>query len=224
MSQNLPTSIPDPSISPAHGQQVRRCVIYARVSDPRDGRQSTERQFVECRERAALRGWTVVAEYEDHASGGTKKARPGLAAVEKLVAQHKVDVVLVQAFDRFARNTSHLISALSEMQARGIDFVAVNGDCDTSTPMGELIFTIFAAIGQFERELARERIKSGMRVALAKGIHVGRPRVSTVKVNRVRRALEASPQASLRDLQNATSLPRTTVARYRKQILAEVAS
>jgi DNA invertase Pin-like site-specific DNA recombinase len=89
-----------------------------------------------------------------------------------------VDCVVVYRYDRFARSLRQLVNALEEFRALGIDFVSLHEGVDTSTPNGRLVFGIFASIAEFERELIRDRVKSGLALAKSKGKHLGRPRVS----------------------------------------------
>ena len=77
-------------------------------------------------------------------------------------------------YDRFARSLRQLVNALEEFRALGLDFVSLHEGVDTSTPNGRLIFGIFASIAEFERELIRERVRSGIAAARAKGKRLGR--------------------------------------------------
>ena len=70
--------------------------------------------------------------------------------------------MLVARFDRFARSTKHLVTALEEFGALGIDFVSLSESVDTSTPMGKRIFTVLSAVAELERNLIRERIAMGL--------------------------------------------------------------
>ncbi len=85
------------------------------------------------------------------------------------------DVVAVWKFDRFARSTRELVFDLEQFQALGIDFVPVTQAVDTSGPMGKLVFSVLAAIAEFERDLIRERLIAGMREAKRRGKRFGRP-------------------------------------------------
>lgn len=89
-----------------------------------------------------------------------------------------VDAVVVYRYDRFARSLRQLINALEEFRALNIDFVSLHEGVDTSTPNGRLIFGIFASIAEFERELIRDRVRSGLAAAKAKGKRIGRPKVA----------------------------------------------
>jgi DNA invertase Pin-like site-specific DNA recombinase len=83
----------------------------------------------------------------------------------------------VYRYDRFARSLRQLVNALEEFRALGIDFVSLHEGVDTSTPNGRLVFGIFASIAEFERELIRDRVRSGLAAAKAKGKKLGRPSV-----------------------------------------------
>ena len=79
--------------------------------------------------------------------------------------------------DQFARSLRQLVNALEEFRSLGIDFISLHEGVDTSTPNGRLVFEIFASIAEFERELIRDRVRSGLAAARAKGKRLGRPRV-----------------------------------------------
>jgi DNA invertase Pin-like site-specific DNA recombinase len=81
-------------------------------------------------------------------------------------------------FSCSARSLRQLVLALEEFRALGIDFISLHEGVDTSTPNGRLIFGIFASIAEFERELIRDRVRSGLAAAKAKGKRIGRPKVA----------------------------------------------
>ena len=84
--------------------------------------------------------------------------------------------MLVYRYDRLARSLRQLLNALSEFDALGIHFVSLHEGVDTSTPNGRLVFGIFASIAEFERELIRGRVRSGLAAARARGKKLGRPK------------------------------------------------
>lgn len=91
-------------------------------------------------------------------------------------------------YDRFARSLRQLVNALEEFRSLGIEFISLHEGVDTSTPNGRLVFGIFASIAEFERELIRDRVKSGIAATRSKGKRLGRPRVSvdTAKIASLR--------------------------------------
>jgi DNA invertase Pin-like site-specific DNA recombinase len=153
-----------------------RVALYARVSTTNHG-QDTDVQLGELREYCDRRKWQVTAEYVDSGVSGAKEKRVQLDRLMADARRCKFDAVVVYRYDRFARSLRHLITALDEFNALGIQFASLHEGVDTSTPNGRLIFGIFASIAEFERELIRDRVRSGLRNARAKGKRLGRPRV-----------------------------------------------
>jgi len=163
-----------------------RVALYARVSTLNG--QHTEMQLVELREYIARRGWQVVGEFVDEGICGARERRPELDRLWADCRKRKVDAVVVYRYDRFARSLRQLVNALEEFRALGIDFVSLHEGVDTSTPNGRLVFGIFASIAEFERELIRSRVRSGLAAAKARGKRLGRPRtgVDAAQVARLR--------------------------------------
>ena len=150
----------------------KRVALYARVSTSDKG-QAPETQLLALREYAARRGFVPAGEYVDYASG-TRDNRPQYQALLTAARQRQVDVVLVWRYDRFARSTQALVQALHEFHRLGVDFISHQENIDTTTPQGELIFTVMASLAQFERALISERVKAGMARAKAQGKRISR--------------------------------------------------
>jgi len=146
-------------------------------SDDIERGQNPETQLLPLREYAARRGFSVVDEYIDVGVSGSKDRRPQLDRMMTDARQRRFDLVLVWRFDRFARSVRHLILALEEFQAIGVDFISLNESIDTSTPMGRMVFTILGAVRELERSLIRERVQAGVDRAKRQGKALGRPRV-----------------------------------------------
>jgi DNA invertase Pin-like site-specific DNA recombinase len=151
-----------------------RAAVYARVSTIGKG-QDPGVQLREFSDYAERRGWTVAGEYVDVGISGAKDRRPELDRLIADAHRRKFDVVVVWKFDRFARSVSHLLRALENFQALGIEFVSLTEGVDTSTPAGKMIFTVLGAVAELERSLICERVKAGLRNARAKGKRLGRP-------------------------------------------------
>jgi DNA invertase Pin-like site-specific DNA recombinase len=150
-----------------------KAFLYARVST---GEQNEGMQVREMLEFAARSKWEPEV-FTDSISGAKEK-RPGLDSMMALVRRRKCDVVLVYKFDRFARSLSHLLRALEEFQALDVAFVSLHDHIDTTTPTGKLMFQIVGAFAEFEREIIRQRVLSGVAHARAQGIRLGRPRIA----------------------------------------------
>jgi DNA invertase Pin-like site-specific DNA recombinase len=136
-----------------------RTALYARVSTLNNG-QDVSMQVREFEEFCASRKWTIADRYIDSGISGSKDSRPELNRLMADAKRRKFDAVVVYRFDRFARSTRHLVNALAEFNALGIQFISMHEGIDTTTPNGRLIFGIFASIAEFERDLIRERVRS----------------------------------------------------------------
>jgi DNA invertase Pin-like site-specific DNA recombinase len=149
-----------------------RIAIYARVST-KD--QSCDLQLRDLRAYCSARGFNLVGEYVDVGQSGAKDSRPELDELMGDARKRQFDAIVVWRFDRFARSTRHLLMALEEFRALGIQFVSFQENVDTSTPMGRAMFVIVAAVAQLEQDLIRERVSAGIRNARANGKRLGRP-------------------------------------------------
>ena len=153
---------------------MKRAAIYARVSTCAG--QNPDMQLRELRDFCARREWEISGEYVDKGTSGAIEHRPALDKLLSECRKRGVDAVVVYRYDRFARSLRQLVNSLEEFRALGIDFVSLHDSVDTSTPNGRLVFGIFASIAEFERELTRDRIRSGLAAARARGKCLGRPK------------------------------------------------
>ena len=153
---------------------TKRIAIYARVSTDK---QSTENQLLELRTLCTKLGYTIVQEYTDNGISGAKSRdeRPALNLLLKDATRRKFDRVMCWSIDRLGRSLQHLVEILNELQALKIDLFFQQQGMDTSTPSGRMIFSVFGAIGEFERNLIRERVLAGQQRAKANGVKLGRP-------------------------------------------------
>jgi DNA invertase Pin-like site-specific DNA recombinase len=140
---------------------------YARVS-------TADQELALQLDALAKAGCTRI--FEDRASGA-KSDRPGLAAALGFVRDG--DVLVVWKLDRLGRSLPHLIETVTALEAAGIGFQSITEAIDTTTSGGRLIFHIFGALGQFERDLIRERTRAGLDAAFARGRRGGRKPVVT---------------------------------------------
>src|SRR5450756_630358 len=150
-----------------------RIGIYARVST-KD--QSCELQIRDLRAYCAARGFDLVREYVDVGQSGAKDSRPELNILMDDARKRQFDAIVVWRFDRFARSTEHLLSALEEFRSLGIQVISYQEDIDTSSALGQALFTIVSAVAQIESDLIRERVSAGIANARADGKRVWRAR------------------------------------------------
>jgi DNA invertase Pin-like site-specific DNA recombinase len=167
-------------------------------------------QLNELREYAHRRGWQVVGEYVDRGISGAKDSRPELNRLIGDAHKRRIDVVCVWRFDRFARSTSHLLRALETFGALGIEFCSLSEQLDTSTPAGKMVFTVLGAVAELERSLIAERVRAGLRNAVAKGKRLGRPPVD-ISESQVRALLGSG--LSLKTIGKRLGVSTATVCR-----------
>jgi len=153
---------------------MKRVAAYIRVSTDK---QSTDSQLVAIKEAIQRSGDVLVQVYEDHAiSGGkSRQDRPALDSMLRDAGAEKFEKVISWDITRLGRSLSDLIATLNELQKSNVDLQFLQNDLDTSTAGGRMLFSIFGAIGEFERSLVRERVKSGLEKAKKQGKKLGRP-------------------------------------------------
>jgi DNA invertase Pin-like site-specific DNA recombinase len=185
--------------------------LYARVST--DG-QDPELQLSALRAHAANRGWVIVGEFIDQGYSGAKEKRPALDRLMKTAWAGGLQAVLVWRFDRFARSVKHLIKALEEFRSLNLNFISLQEQFDTSTPIGQAMFTIIGVMAQLERDIIRERVRVGLDVARARGTRLGRP---SVRVNQDELTALQTGGLSLHEMARQLRCSRSTVRRRLKK-------
>ena len=152
---------------------MKKAALYARVST-RDHDQNPETQLVVLRDWAARQALEPT-EYVDHASGKDLN-RPAWLEMMSQVKRGRVDVIAVLRLDRAFRSVLDMSVTLQALGARGVRFAAATQDLDTGTATGRLLVNLLASVGEFERDLASERIKEGLARSRREGRRLGRPR------------------------------------------------
>ena len=137
-------------------------------------------------------------------------ADPNWIGFGQIVASAKWTRFWFTRYDRFARSLRQLVNALEEFRALGIDFISLHEGVDASTPSGRLVFQVIGAMSEFERSLIQERVRAGLRNAVARGVRLGRPR-TTVDAAEIAR-LRASG-ASWREISEQLGVGVGTVCR-----------
>ena len=153
---------------------MKKVAIYARVSTDK---QTTQNQIDALREVVERCGYQITQIFSEDGISGSKgrEGRPALDQLMKSATQRKFDMVMCWSIDRVGRSLQNLVEILNELQAMKIDLFFLQQGMDTSTPSGRMIFSVFGAIGEFERNLIRERVIAGQRRAVANGVKMGRP-------------------------------------------------
>jgi len=174
---------------------------YARVS--------TDDQHLHL-QHDALRKVGIEGErlYSDTASG-KDDARKELAACLK--ALREGDTLVVWRLDRLGRSLSDLVRIVSELESKGVAFESLTEKIETGSAAGKLIFHVFAALAEFERNLIRERTKAGLAAARARGRNGGRkPKLSSTQIQEIQ-TLMATPSIAVRQIAERYQVSRTTL-------------
>ena len=182
---------------------------YMRVSKA-DGSQSTDLQ----RDALLAAGVDQAQLYEDQASG-KREDRPGLSSCLK--ALREGDTLMVWKLDRLGRNLRHLINTVHDLTARGVGLKVLTGQgaaIDTTSAAGKLVFGIFAALAEFERELISERTVAGLASARARGRKGGRPFKMTAAKLRLAMASMGQPETRVGELCAEMNITRQTLYRH----------
>ena len=182
---------------------------YARVSKA-DGSQALDLQ-IDALKKAGVK---VNHIYQDHASG-KHDDRPGLVACMK--ALRKGDLLVVWKLDRLGRDLRHLVNTIQELLDKGVGFKVLAGqgaEINTTTASGKLVFGIFAALAEFERELIRERTMAGLAAARARGRKGGRKFSLTKAQVRLAQGAMGKKETVVGDLCKELGITRPTIYRY----------
>ena len=183
--------------------------IYARVSTKG---QTTDNQIEQLKQVAAKAGWSVSAVYADVMSGAKgREQRPELDAMLKAVTRREVNRVMVWSVDRLGRSLQDLVSTMQEVQAAGADLYLHQQSIDTSTPAGKALFQMCGVFAEFEREMIRDRVKSGLERTKAKGTKLGRRPIAPVIVRKVQQMKQENPSLSVRKLAKMMELSPTSI-------------
>lgn len=201
-------------------EQKMRVAIYARVSTSKmlngDKAQNPEVQLVPLREYCKARNWSVIGEFVDAGVSGAKDRRPQLDKLMNAARKRQIDCIIVWKLDRWGRSMKHLINSLSDLQALNVSFVSYQENIDLSTPAGQMMFHIVAAMAEFERSLIQERVKAGMALAKLNGAQIGRKPTDASLLAQIIDVHETE-RLSVRQIAQRVSVHRSIVFRTIKQ-------
>src|SRR5438067_4026847 len=186
-------------------ETIRTMLVgYARVS--------TNEQTLDL-QKDALEKIGCVKIYSDVVSGA-KAERKGLD--EALEYVREGDILVVWRLDRLGRSLKHLIETITELNNRKIGFKSIQESIDTTTSGGKLVFHIFGALAEFERDIIRERTQAGLQAARARGRKGGRPKSLTGKKTAMAQALYNDKNNTVDEICKTLNISRATLYRYIK--------
>ena len=199
-----------------------RAAIYSRVSTMH---QNTENQVDALREVATKRGWRILTEIEDKGISGAKgrEKRPGLDRCLKAAERRMYDVLLVWSLDRLGRSLQDLIHTLADLNKAGVRLYIHQQNIDTTTPAGKAMFQMLGVFAEFEREMIRERVNSGLaraRKAGKKPGPVGLSATDPERYERIRGMLMSG--VAVWRVHKDTGTGHQTVKNIKKAIDAEI--
>jgi DNA invertase Pin-like site-specific DNA recombinase len=187
-----------------------RVAIYTRVSKES---QTTENQLRELQRIAKRQGWTVMDVYTDHGISGAKDRdrRPAFDRLCKDASRRRFDLVMAWSIDRIGRSVHAVSGFIADMDALGIGQYYHQQAIDTTTPSGKAMIQMCVVFAEFERDMIRERINSGLARARANGKTLGRPRIASEVERQVR--AELSKGAGIMKVAKKLGLGNGTVQR-----------
>ena len=149
--------------------------------------------------------------FTDHVSGA-KAERPGL--LKALDYVRSGDTLVVWRLDRFGRSLKDLVQKVAALEEQGVDFRSLQESIDTTSPTGKLVFHLFGALSEFERDLVRERTLAGLASARARGRQGGRPRSMDEQKVKLASRLMQDPELSVGEVCAAVGVSSATLYRY----------
>jgi DNA invertase Pin-like site-specific DNA recombinase len=182
---------------------------YMRVS------KSDGSQVLNSQQDALLAAGVLPERIYQDCSSGKNDNRQGLMACLKTV--RKGDTLVVWKLDRLGRNLKHLVDTVHDLSSKGVDFKVLSGQgaqIDTSTPQGKLVFGIFAALAEFERDLISERTKAGLDAARARGRNGGAPYKMTAAKLRLAQVAMENKETKISELCKELGITRQTLYRH----------
>lgn len=172
-------------------------------------------QLPRLREAAEIRGWEVVGEFTDEASGRDAN-RPGWTELKKGIRTLRADAVMVVKLDRMMRSLRGFLDELEGFRRMGVRIVSLDyGDLDPGDPTGQLVIRFMASLAEWEREIISERTRAALDAKKKQGVRLGRPS-SDLPIQKL--ALMRSQGMSWTEISRTTGIPRSTIMGHRREI------
>jgi putative DNA-invertase from lambdoid prophage Rac len=189
------------------GEKKPRAGLYARVST--HDQQTLPMQLSTMREYARNRGWEIVIEVEDVASGvALRQKREELIAAAK---RRDIDLVVVWRLDRWGRSLVDLVNTLQELSSLNVGFVSLSEALDLTTPSGRALAGMLAVFAEFEKDILRERVKAGIAQARKEGRPHGRPPSAALHTQEIKAMFRKG--LSKREIAKRLGISRSSVRR-----------
>lgn len=187
---------------------------YCRISTVKQIQESQVSAITDYAERNNIE----ITEWFEDTGSGRNKNRPSL---QKMLAKlRRGDTIIVWRFDRISRSAQQLISIAEQFQEKGVNFISINNNIDTSTKEGMLFYTILAGFAQYEAQLIQERVEEGLLASRKKGVVGGRPRINDEKVDKAIK-MHISNKYTFREIKDETGVSKSTIYRRTKEMKAE---
>ncbi|MCA9495307.1 MAG: recombinase family protein [Nanoarchaeota archaeon] len=182
--------------------------IYGRVSTKKN--QDINTQLILIREYLQRNNFNIIEEYVDIGESGNKEKRPAFNELIDDMRKGKINTIVVYKLDRIGRSLQHLLKLFEEFDKRGIDFISITQNIDTTTPEGRMFLKLLMVIAEYERELIIDRVNAGISRARKQNKKLGRPKTKINLYEVIRRRNQGE---SLRTISKHMEIPIAKLSR-----------
>lgn len=155
----------------------------------------------------------MIEEYVDIGESGSKEKRPAFNKLIEDMRKGKINTIIVYKLDRIGRSLQHLLKLFEEFNKRGIDFISITQNIDTTTPEGRMFLKMLMVIAEYERELIVDRVNAGITRAKKQNKKLGRPKTKINIYEVIRRRNQGE---SLRTISKHMQIPISKLSRELK--------
>lgn len=187
---------------------IKKIGVYVRVSTK--DKQDINTQLIPLREYIDRNKFDICKEYVDIGESGSKEKRPAFNSLLEDIRKGKINTIIVYKLDRIGRSTQHLLKLFEEFNKRGIEFISLTQNIDTTTPEGRLFLKMLMIVAEYEREIIVSRVNDGIKRARKENKRLGRPKKKLNIYEAIRKQNEGD---SLREISKQMEIPLSTLAR-----------